>query len=281
MELISVHPSGWGFQETRSQKPFTPWGCNYYDPFTGWAPQLWAQFDPGRVNEQLAQIADLGSNCIRVFLTLTSLLEGPGKVRQDGLAKVIRMLDLAEQNRLRVIWSGPSLWEGAPAWWQPGSHTQLFIHPDLIADQETAWKALAASLRGHQALLAYDLQNEPFAPSQVSPVFNDLWRSWKRQSAPTAPDEPPFPQPPLFFEWNVDFQRFRESLAVAYVERMCAAIRSADDTHLITIGLHQKSAPFDWYPPDPYSAFNPHQRAHFLDYHSIHFSPHHTFHPKL
>jgi hypothetical protein len=68
---------------------------------------------------------------------------------------------------------------------------------------------------------------------------------------------------------------------VAYVRHMTAAIREADDTHLITIGLHQKSAPFDWYPPDPYAAFNPHQLASLVDYTSVHFYPHHIFHPNI
>jgi hypothetical protein len=136
-------------------------------------------------------------------------------------------------------------------------------------------------MRGQPALLAYDLHNEPFAPWQPGPIFNSLWRAWKKQHAPDAPEDPPVPTPPLFFNWNWDLQRYRESLAAAYVERMSAAIRHADGTHLVTIGLHQKSAPFDWYPPDGYSAFNARQLAPFLDYLSIHFYPHHTFHPNL
>jgi hypothetical protein len=68
---------------------------------------------------------------------------------------------------------------------------------------------------------------------------------------------------------------------VEWVARMVEAIRSTDDGHLITIGLHQKSAPFDWYPPDPYAAFNPYKLAPLLDYFSVHFYPHHIFHPNL
>ena len=281
MDRILVHPSGWGFMEEASAKPFTPWGCNYYDPFTGWAPQLWTQFDPARVAEQLSQVAELGANSIRVFLTLKSLLERPGKASEKGIEKVMQMLDLAARHQLRVIWSGPSLWEGVPDWWPAGSHAQMLIHPDLIADQEAVWKALAGAMRGHPALLAYDLHNEPLIPWQASPIFNDLWRQWKARYAPNAPEDPPLPAPPTYFNWDWDVQRFRETLAVAYVERMSAAIRGADDTHLITIGLHQKSAPFDWYPPDGYAAFNACQLAPYLDYLSVHFYPHHIFHPNL
>ena len=281
MERIQVSPTGWGFVEAQSGRAFTPWGCNYYDPFTGWAPQLWAQFNPARVDEQLAQVAALGGNCVRIFLTLKSLLAAPGQADPSGLAKVEQMLALAEKNGLRVIWSGPSLWEGAPEWWPQAAEGDFFIHPGLLADQEAAWQALAERMRGHPALLAYDLLNEPFAPWQPGPVFNDLWRRWKAQNAPAAPDEPPLPAPPLFLEWDGELQRFRERLAADYVERMSAAIRRGDDTHLLTIGLHQKSAPFDWYPPDPYAAFHAQTLAPYLDYLSIHFYPHHIFHPNL
>ena len=31
--------------ETEAGKPFVPFGVNYYRPGTGWAPQVWKQFD--------------------------------------------------------------------------------------------------------------------------------------------------------------------------------------------------------------------------------------------
>jgi len=274
---IQVHPSGWGFHEPETREAFIPWGCNYYDPFTGWAPQLWRQFDAGRVGSQLDQIRAIGGNVIRVFSTLTNLLTSPEQASPPGLERMQTLLDLAWERGLRVIWSGPSVWEGAPEWWREACQYEAYARPDLIAAMQTAWSALGEAFRGHPGLFAYELHNEPFAPWQPTPTLREKWTAWRERQAPLASDD----LPGAANGWDWDVQRFREDLAYEYTARMTEAIRASDTTHLITFGLHQKSAPFDWFPPDPYAAFNPHRLADLLDYQSVHFYPHHTFHPNL
>lgn len=281
MNLIHVHPSGWGFGERAGGRTFTPWGCNYYDPETGWSPRIWELFDAGRVAEHFGHIRAIGGNVVRVFASVTALLKSPRRVNPAGLAKMEQMLALAEAAGLRVIWSGPGAWEGLPRWWQESSRYEAYVRPDLIAAQQTAWRGMAERMRGHPALFAYELHNEPFAPWQPSAALRNAWKKWRRQAKRALPAAPPCPTEPLAWDWTADFQRFREHCAVEYVSRMAEAIRGQDDTHLITVGLHQKSAPFDWYPPDPYAAFNPHQLAPLVDYTSVHFYPHHPFHPNI
>ena len=41
---IVLAPGGNGFQ-TEAGQPFVPFGVTYYRPGTGWAPQVWKQFD--------------------------------------------------------------------------------------------------------------------------------------------------------------------------------------------------------------------------------------------
>ena len=281
MNLIQVHPSGWGFCERDGGRTFTPWGCNYYDPETGWSPRIWEKFDAGRVREHFGHIRAIGGNAVRVFASVSQLLIAPDRVNPAGLAKMEQMLALAEAAGLRIIWSGPGSWEGTPAWWQESTTYEAYIRPELIAAQQTAWRGLAERMCGHPALLAYELHNEPFVPWRPSTALSAAWVRWRAQFAPGAPAEPPCPAEPLQWDWSADFQRFREHLAENYVRHMTAAIRETDTTHLITIGLHQKSAPFDWYPPDPYTAFNPHGLAGLVDYTSVHFYPHHPFHPNI
>ncbi len=281
MNIIQVHPAGWGFREAGGAATFTPWGCNYYDPFTGWPPRLWEQFDPTRVAAHFDDIRGIGGNVIRVFSTLANVLAGPDQVSASGLAKMARMLDLAGERGLRVIYSGPGLWEGAPPWWTENYLYEAYARPDLIAIQQVAWRGIGSALRGHPALMAYELHNEPFSPWRVSAPLREQWALWRARFGPRAPEDLPAPCEPLFADWHVDFQRFREHIADAYVARMVEAIREVDDTHLVTIGLHQKSAPFDWYPPDPYTGFNPHRLADRIDYTSLHFYPHHPFHPNI
>ncbi|MFZ4396418.1 MAG: cellulase family glycosylhydrolase [Kiritimatiellia bacterium] len=281
MKIIQVHPSGWGFRERNAGVSFTPWGCNYYDPATGWSPRIWEQFDPVRVGEHLDHIQAIGANTIRVFSTIQNLLESPRRVRAAGIAKMMKMLALAEVRGLRVIWSGPSMWEGRPDWWREDAPYEVCARDDLMAALETAWRGMGKAFRGHPALFAYELQNEPYAPALPTPAMNQRWARWRATHAPDAPESLPKPPVREGERWLTAVHRFREDLATEYVRRMAAAVRETDNTHLVTIGMHQKSAPFDWYPPDSYIAFNPHRMAAYLDYTSIHFYPHHNWHPNL
>src|SRR5208283_2722257 len=48
-------------------KPFVPFGVNYYRPGTGWAPQLWKQFDAKATRRDFARLKRQGANVVRVF----------------------------------------------------------------------------------------------------------------------------------------------------------------------------------------------------------------------
>src|SRR5271165_5184437 len=62
-------------------KPFVPFGVTYYRPGTGWAPQVWKQFDPAATRQDFARMKGLGVNCVRVFLTYQSFYSDPGVLR--------------------------------------------------------------------------------------------------------------------------------------------------------------------------------------------------------
>ena len=72
MRLIVVTSDGRGFVERDSGRPYIPFGTNYYDPHTGWAPKLWRRFDPEKVREHFRVMGAMGVNCARVFLTTAS-----------------------------------------------------------------------------------------------------------------------------------------------------------------------------------------------------------------
>jgi hypothetical protein len=279
MSPVRVDAGGDGFRA--DGRPFVPWGCNYYDPFTGWPPHLWEQFDPGRVAGQFDQMQSIGVNAVRIFTTLACVLEGPDRASAAGLRKVEAMIGMAATHGIRVILSGPGAWEGSPNWWHAAQPLECFTRPELLDAQAAAWKGLCAALRGNPGLMAWELYNEPAIPWKTSPALAETWAAWRLENAPGAPADFPSPRPPLFLDWSWDLQRFRKHLADRYVRRMTETIREADDGHLVTMGLHQKSAPFDWYPPDPWSAFDPHSIGGMLDYISVHFYPHHVFHPNI
>ncbi len=83
--IIRVGSDGESFDA--GGRAFVPWGCNYYDPFTGWAPRLWELFDPVRVAEQFAHMQSIGVNVVRVFSTIVAVLEAsdrPGATASPG-----------------------------------------------------------------------------------------------------------------------------------------------------------------------------------------------------
>src|SRR5690242_12465585 len=57
---------------TEAGAPFVPFGVTYYRPGTGWAPQVWKQFDAEATRRDFAQMKELGLNCVRVFLSYGS-----------------------------------------------------------------------------------------------------------------------------------------------------------------------------------------------------------------
>jgi hypothetical protein len=73
-------------------KPFVPFGVNYYRPGTGWAPQVWKQFDAKATREDFARMKELGVNCVRVFLSYGSFYHTPGILDTNGLAKFDQFL---------------------------------------------------------------------------------------------------------------------------------------------------------------------------------------------
>src|ERR1035437_343766 len=47
--------------ETDAGQPFVPFGVNYYRPGTGWAPQVWKQFDAETTRKDFARMKELAS----------------------------------------------------------------------------------------------------------------------------------------------------------------------------------------------------------------------------
>jgi len=101
---------------TEKGTPFVPFGVTYYRPGTGWAPQVWKQFEPEATRQDFARMKEFGVNCVRVFLSFGSFCTEPGVLRPEGLAKFDQFLALAEEAGIYVHPTGPDHWEGPPNW---------------------------------------------------------------------------------------------------------------------------------------------------------------------
>jgi endo-1,4-beta-mannosidase len=257
---------------------------NYYRPGTGWAPQVWKQFDAEATRKDFVRLKQLGANCIRVFLTFQSFYADPGVLRPEGLAKFDQFLALADEAGIYVHPAGPEHWEGPPNW----KPVAIEDEPTLRA-AESFWKLFAARYRGRHVIFAYDLKNEPEVGWN-----NDLivprWNSWLEKKygtaeklgtawgttnrvefgrVPVPPSKDALKNPEL-----LDFQDFREEIADEWTRRQVSAIKSADPDALTTVGCIQWSVPSLLLGDvRNYSAFRPERQARFLDFLEIHFYP--------
>jgi endo-1,4-beta-mannosidase len=287
MELIVVSPDGRGFVECNSGHPYIPFGTNYYDPHTGWAPKLWRQFNAEKVREQFRVMSEIGVNCARVFLTAGSFQPSAENVEEKALVKLDKLVEIAREKDIRLILTGPDHWEGQPAYWKP----DRFAGETALRALERFWDVVGRRYRGEPAIFAWDLLNEPHMPWFVE-QWRPQWNAWLRSTYGnrealksawgdelTEADQwndvaVPENRPDISNLRLRDWQRFREHLAEEWVRCQVEAIRRADPTHLITVGYIQWSYPLVRSGnPGRYAAFNPRHQARWLDFVTIHFYP--------
>jgi endo-1,4-beta-mannosidase len=287
MELIVVDADGQGFIERDSGRPYIPFGTNYYDPHTGWAPKLWRQFDAEKVREHFRLMSKLGVNCARLFLTAGSFQPTAKTIDEKSLKKLDTLIKIAQETDIRLILTGPDHWEGSPSYWRP----DRFAGEEALQALEHFWKTIGQRYKGEPAIFAWDLLNEPHLPWYVKEWKGrwDTWlkktyRNWEslkgvwddeltqkdRWGEVTVPENQAETNNPRLRDW----QLFREYLADEWVRRQVEALRGADPTHLITVGYIQWSYPLVRPGrPGRYSAFNPHRQHRWLDFITIHFYP--------
>ena len=184
----------------------------------GW----WSNFDLAEVETDFARIAACGLDSVRVFLTWEDFQPAPERVDPRMLERLVEVADLAAGLGLDLI---PTLFTGhmsgvnwIPAWALGGSdgdrrfrvvsgnqvvHTGLrnWYSDPAVGDAQALLAAeAAAALAGHEAVWAWDLGNEN--SNCVRPPTRTAARDW--------------------------------------LAHLSAAIRGADDTARITVGLHME-----------------------------------------
>lgn len=195
-------------------------GVNYWPARTAMA--WWADFDPGEVAADFERIAASGLDSIRIFLTWADFQPAPGEVDRCMLDRLIAVADLAAGVGLGVV---PTLFTGhmsgvnwIPAWALGGTDRDdrfrvvsngevdgsglrnWYSDPLIVRAQALLATEAAGALAGHEAVWLWDLGNE--SSNCVIPPTRSSAREWLRQIA--------------------------------------SAIRTADSTARLTVGLHME-----------------------------------------
>jgi len=268
--LSKIRPAadGRGFVDAHG-KPFIPFGATYYRPGTGWAPQVWKDFDAEATRQDFARMKELGVNCIRVFLSYGSFYKEPGRLDPAGMAKFEQFLTMAEAAGIYIHPTGPDLWEGPPGWPVGGLEDEK-----TLTALESFWKLFAARYRARNVIFAYDLRNEP---SVGWGGLEAAWNRWRNDKYGAGPALRPAPIPPesdaLTNANLLEYQSFREHIADEWTRRQVAAIKTADPAALVTVGMIQWSVPALLPGLSQYSGFRPRRQARYLDFLTIHFYP--------
>jgi hypothetical protein len=263
MDFINVSEDGKYLQNSTTKEKYTPFGCNYFDALTGWAPQIWQQFDTERTVTNFKQMKELGVNTIRVFLTIASFMTETGELSNYGLERSDKLIDIAAKNDIIVEFEGPCNWEENPEWAQKyfkEDWNAYFIGEEWLKRLEQFWYLFAEHYKSETAVFSYDLLNEPWLKYD-SPLIRKIWGG-------VPPDEKD-----INSERYEEFQKLRGHLTREWTSRCTGAIRSADKNHMVTIGFHQESLPED--PSCNYAepGFSAKLLTDLLDYVGVHWYP--------
>jgi len=154
-------------------------GINYYPQATPW--DIYGKnFDEDIINKDFEIIKNAGLNSIRVFVPYEDF--GKSNVSKDKLEQLILILDIAETHDLKVL---VTLFD---------FYGDYSVNDWTLTQQHA--KTIVNALKSHNALLGWDIKNEP----------------------------------------NLDFENRTKGLILAWLDNMISFIRSQDPNHAITIG---------------------------------------------
>ena len=162
----------------------------------------------------------MGANVVRVHLQFGKFMLSPDKLNPDALARLSRLLQLAEETGLYLDLTGLACYRKAdvPAWYDTLPDSERW------AAQARFWEGVAAQCSTSPAVFCYDLINEPIASgSQRKPGD---WYSGELGG--------------LNFIQFINLEakgRSSGQIAQQWIKTMTRAIHKRDRRHLITVGL--------------------------------------------
>lgn len=139
-------------------------GINYWPRRR--AMYMWREFDLGEVRDELAQIADIGFDTVRLFALTQDFLPAPGTVSPEMIGRLVEVTRSAKDAGLRVVPTLIVLNMSGRIWWPDwmldarGNPANLFSDPTALRSQARLAGSCAAALAGDNSVRAIDIANE-------------------------------------------------------------------------------------------------------------------------
>ncbi len=168
-------------------------GVNYWPRRS--AMYMWREFDPGEVREDMARIADIGFDVVRVFTLLQDFLPAPLTVAADMIERLVEVARAASDAGLRAVPTLIVLNMSGRIWWPQwmigaqGEPRDLFADPVILRSQELLAESCARALSGDDAIRAFDIANE--VDDAQRPDSRDAGRIWASTLANAIKRESP------------------------------------------------------------------------------------------
>lgn len=153
-------------------------GVNYVPSKRWW--YSWLDWDSRPIAEDLAAIAALGMDHIRIHCIWPVFQPNPTYINGSALDHLEELLDLAQAVGLDVVVTVLDGWLSGfafrPAWQKDRN---MFTDPDMIAVEKRLFAALAHRIGSHPSFLGFDLGNELGVLQQIwEPVTQDEADAW-------------------------------------------------------------------------------------------------------
>ncbi len=249
---IAVSKDKKGFVLEPAGTAFVPWGFNYDRDAAGRLIEDYWEAEWPKVERDFRAMAKMKATVVRVHLQVGKFMDGPAKPNEKNLDRLTKLLSLAEAEGLYLDLTGLGCYhkKDVPAWYDALSEKERW------EAQAQFWAAAAKRGAASPAVFCYDLMNEPVVPGGrrkdgdwLGPAFGG-----KHYVQVITLDQAGRPRP---------------AVAAAWIKQLAAAVRAADKSHLITVGL------VDWSLDRPglTSGFVPSKIAADLDFVAVHLYP--------
>jgi endo-1,4-beta-mannosidase len=130
------------------------------------AMYMWRELDLGEVRDDMAHIASMGFDVVRVFVLMEDFLPGPRMVSTPMVERLVAVSRYAKDAGLAIVptlivlnMSGRIWW---PAWMLDarGEAVSLYTDAGAVESQALLVETCARALAGDDAIRAFDLANE-------------------------------------------------------------------------------------------------------------------------